>query len=783
MGAKDRIITPAVRAGVLLVMLLFGTAALAQSPAGKVLVGDIIVRGNQRTSTERITGMLKTRVGGEYVPEVVQEDVRRLMASRLFGNVQARYDDRPDGKVTVYFIIVDYPSVVEEVVYNGAKHVKKEDLETATGIRTGAPLNPLANKLACQAIERLYQEKGRPFSTCALQEGSQSGDKRVIFNICEGPEVYVRDIEFDGNTFVSGGVLRTHLNTSTTFLRSTIFAQPYTPLVIDHDVDKLKEYYRSFGFHDVQVTREVKWDTDSRTVVLVFHLNEGVRYRIKSAPQINEANGAFPREEIERLAYVKEGEFYDQAKIDKDVNTIKDYIGRTGREAKVQHSVFFTAPGECSVHYDVNPRPPAKVGQILVVGNEVTRQNVILREVPLFPGQLLSYPELRVAERNLARLNIFEMNPDSGVRPTVTVLDPDSDSEFKDVLVNVQETRTGSLLFGLGVNSDAGLTGSIVLNERNFDITRYPTSFDDLLSGHAFRGGGQELRMEAVPGTQLQRYTISFREPHLFDSQFNLGLSGYYYQRQFDEYLESRVGFQANIGRKISDNWSVTGGVRVEEVGVHDVSIFAPPIYQEAVGNNFQVGVRGGVVYDTRDSYLRPTEGSRVDVTFEEMFGDFSFPLLTIDANQYFTVWQRADGSGRHVLAVHSQVSWAGENTPVYERYFAGGFRSLRGFAFRGVGPNVNGFMTGGDFMFLNSLEYQVPLRANDSIYAVGFIDSGTVENSTEIRDYRVSAGFGLRFVVPMLGPVPIALDFGFPIVKAPSDHQQLFSFWLGFFR
>ena len=56
-------------------------------------------------------------------------------------------------------------------------------------------------------------------------------------------------------------------------------------------------------------------------------------------------------------------------------------------------------------------------------------------------------------------------------------------------------------MFGLGVNSDAGLTGSIVLNERNFDFERVPESFDDLLSGHAFRGGGQEFRLEAVPGT------------------------------------------------------------------------------------------------------------------------------------------------------------------------------------------------------------------------------------------------------------------------------------------
>ena len=52
-----------------------------------------------------------------------------------------------------------------------------------------------------------------------------------------------------------------------------------------------------------------------------------------------------------------------------------------------------------------------------------------------------------------------------------------------------------------------------------------------------------------------------------------------------------------------------------------------------------------------------------------------------------------------------------------------------------------------------------------------------------EIKDYRVAAGIGLRIVVPMLGPMPIALDFGFPIVKGPQDRDQVFSFWVGFFH
>ncbi len=180
---------------------------------------------------------------------------------------------------------------------------------------------------------------------------------------------------------------------------------------------------------------------------------------------------------------------------------------------------------------------------------------------------------------------------------------------------------------------------------------------------------------------------------------------------------------------------------------------------------------------------MRATEGSILDVSAEECTGAYTFPLATIDYNKYFTVIQRPDGSGRQVLALHSEVGWAGENTPVYERYFAGGFRSIRGFEFRGVGPSENGFKTGGDFQLLNSLEYQVPLVAKDAIYAVGFVDSGTVESSVEIRNYRVSAGFGLRIVVPALGQVPIALDFGFPIVKGPEDNTQVFSFFVGFFR
>jgi outer membrane protein assembly complex protein YaeT len=591
-------------------------------------------------------------------------------------------------------------------------------------------------------------------------------------------------VSFTGNTFVSSGVLRTHVDTSAKILG---FGGTFVPAMTDNDVNQLIRYYRSFGFHDVKINRELAYSPDGKEVRVVFHISEGVRYRLDGAPNVVGVKSV-AREALEAMNKARAGDYFDDVKIQGDMNRIKDWIGYTGREVRVSANPVYSQdkPGVVQMQYEVEEKPPVRVGQIFIVGNDRTMQNVILRQVPLYPGQILTYPELRQAERNLARLNIFETSPDGAVRPTITVLDnpTNPDSQYKDLLINVQESSTGSLMFGVGVNSDSGLTGSIVFNERNFDIFRVPTSFDDLVSGGAFRGAGQEFRAEIVPGTQLQRYVVTFREPFLFDSPYSMTVSGYFYQRYFNEYTEDRLGARLTFGRRLDDKWQVGITTRIENIGVNNVQPWEPVDYTSVEGQNFLVGFRGSLTRDTRDSLLRATEGSLFDVSFEQCTGDHNFSLANIDYSQYFTIFQRADGSGKQVLALHESVGWASSNTPVYERYFGGGFRSIRGFAFRGVGPDVNGYKVGGDFLALASAEYQIPVRANDQIFVVGFVDSGTVSPRIDnIDTFRVSAGFGIRFVVPMLGPVPIALDFGFPIVKGKNDQEQIFNFFMGFTR
>jgi outer membrane protein insertion porin family len=786
MKATDRFSSVAIRtAGLVLALLLSGAAcqALAQAPAttGKYLINDVIPQGNHLVATSRIMSLIRSRPDMEYSQETVNEDVRRLMATKQFGNIAVELRYTPDGKVNVYFLIYEGPSAIQDIQYQGAKHVKPEDLNTITGLRKGMPLNPLANQMACQAIERRYHEDGRAMASCKLLEGDKPGDTRVVFSITEGPILKVSAVQFVGGTFVTDARLRTQINSGAEWFPRLIgIGGKYNPTMAQLDALKLEEYYKSFGYQDVHVSFEPIYEPDGQHVRLVYHIQEAQRYKVKDV--VVTGTKTFSQEQVGVLPRLHKGEFYSEQRADADVAAIKDYYGWAGYATTVKKELFYPEPGLCLVRYEVMERPPARVGQVFVVGNEVTRQNVVLRQVPLYPGQVLTYPDLKTAEHNLDRLGIFT-DPATGQHPTVSVIDPESDSPFKDILVQVQEQRTGSLLFGVGVNSDAGLTGSVVLNERNFDIMRWPTSVDDFLSGRAFRGAGQELRIEAVPGTQVQRYAVTFREPFLFDTPYSLTLGGYYFERVYDEYTESRLGGRVTLGRRLNQYWSVSGTVRVEDVGVHSVPLGAPPQITSVQGDNFLAGFRAAVTRDSTDSFLRPTTGSKVDLSFEEVTGKYTFPIVNLEGTQFWTVYQRPDGSGRQVLALHSQLAIEGDNAPVYERFYGGGFHSIRGFTFRGVGPEVNGFRTGGDFMFLNSLEYQVPVKANDQIYVVAFLDSGTVEDRVELKDYRVSAGFGLRFVVPMLGPVPIALDFGFPIVKGPNDREQVFSFWLGFFH
>jgi outer membrane protein insertion porin family len=372
--------------------------------------------------------------------------------------------------------------------------------------------------------------------------------------------------------------------------------------------------------------------------------------------------------------------------------------------------------------------------------------------------------------------------PPSAIAPGGVLPPPEP---YADIDVMVDETRTGRFMFGVGINSDAGVTAQITVDERNFDITRPPTSIDDILNGTAWRGAGQGFRFEAMPGSQLQRYLVSFTEPYLFDTPISFSTSGYYYNRRYFDWTETRAGGRMGLGYRVTPDLSLSTSVRAEAVEVEDPRVVGVEELDRVLGTSDLFTGRVSLTQDTRDSPFAATEGHYLELAYEQGFGSFDYPRAEFDYRQYFLLRERPDGSGRHTLSYNFRLGFSGDDTPLYEHYFAGGYSTLRGFNFRGASPMDMGVTVGGNFQMLNSVEYLFPLTADDMLKGVVFTDFGTVEEDIEINaeNYRVAPGFGLRIFVPAMGPAPIALDFAFPVAMADTDRERMFSFFIGFGR
>lgn len=405
------------------------------------------------------------------------------------------------------------------------------------------------------------------------------------------------------------------------------------------------------------------------------------------------------------------------------------------------------------------------------------------------------YPELATPDRltipgnGLASPNIGSPNE---LNPLIQPFERGGNAPFPfpanyaDLDIYVSETETGRINFGGAYNSDNGIVGQFSVDERNFDITRWPTSFRDLFSGTAFRGGGQQFKLELVPGQNLQRYSASLTEPYLFGTDYSLSLSAYLFDRNYFDWDEQRLGGRVAIGRRLTPDLSISLGFRGERVDLDNPRLNTSPTLNNSLDKSSLFLFNVGLIRDTRDSQLAATEGTYLSTTLTQAVGDFSYTRGDLDFRTYKLLYERADGTGRHTLSFGTKIGISGSDTPIFENYFAGGFSTFRGFDFRGVGPSENGVRIGGPFQWLNTVEYQFPIMADDSVKGVLFCDFGTIEESVTLNseNFRVAPGFGFRVNIPGLGiGAPLAFDFAFPIATAAGDEEKVFSFYLGLAR
>ncbi len=776
--------TPFYRCPLLLLSLL--ALALLACPAGAQGIDpedrpvvEVRVEGLNRVNAQLVRNQLRQKAGEPYDAATVEQDIVRITYLGRFSRVTAEVAEAADqAGVILTYRVVEHP-LLRGVTIAGAKAVDEIKVRDLLVLRTGDPVDPFLLERGKKQIVAEYQDKGYFTAHVRVDEDKLRDEQLLDVTIVEGPRVKVRAVEFEGNQTFESSVLKTRVRSKTFF---PIFQKgALDRTLLDQDAASIRLWYQDRGYLDAQADRRIEVSPDGQSAVVIFVIEEGRLYTVADVRVTG--NVIFSTEQIKAVMPLNPGDVYSGVALDESLQAIRDMYGKLGFiDAVITIDRLFD-PKEPRVDLSVTIEEgtPSMVGKVTVTGNEVTRGKVILRQVRgMDPGRPFDRTGVTQTERRLQNSPLFgEAN--------VTILGRPGD-EARDVLIEVLEQNTGSISLGAGISSDSGVIGAIDVLQRNFDIADPPENLGELFTGQAFRGAGQTFQLTLQPGNQTSTYSVGWREPYLLESDYFTGASFRYFTRDRSTYDEERVGAFFDIGQRFGDVWSASIAVRGDQIDIAQIEPDAPVDVFEVEGDSLLTGLGFSLTRSTVDSRISPSRGSRLTFSVEQvgaLGGDYDFTKLGARFDKFYTLDQ--DFLGRKtIFSFRAELAYIPQEdrAPIFERYFAGGHRSFRGFAFRGVGPRgvradtglVDDDAVGGDFMALMGLQYEFPIL-EDNIRGVIFTDQGTVQEDVGLDEWRVSIGTGIRLKLPIFGAAPLAIDLAIPLIKESTDDDQIISF------
>ncbi len=768
---------------------------------------------------------IRSLAGTVFDAQVIRDDIRRLNRLGSFSRVEVYAGINDDGSVELVFEVLERQLVVD-VQVAGNEQINDAQLAAVVDVVTGTPIDRFQIDRSARRIEDLYRQKGYYFARVIIDEDELNDTGLVLFRILEGERLKVTAIRFSGHESFTTKQLRRELNTKTaSFFRKGQLDDDQ----LDADIANLIKFYKDRGYLDIRADRLIQPAPNGRESIITYLVEEGSLYTLRSVQVSIEADGGiapvFDQTQIAGLMSIKAGDVYSVRELDRSINMIRSAYGQMGytdaSDPNIRNVFRIEKRDPTEPLVDlivvVNEGKRYRAGEIIIQGNDLTRQEVIRRHIEIRPTRPLDTTAMNRSKVRLRRLQLF--NPRTGAKITPqepgveffaevwgdeflprarkTKVQQSSDPQtnlrldradganYRDVLIQIEETNTGSFDIGGAVSSDSGVIGRIAITQRNFDIRDTPDSPGEFFAGRAFRGGGQTFQIELLPGNRVQTYSISLTEPYLLESKYSGSASLFFRNRDFDEFDEQRAGARFGLGRRFGTRWNGSLSLRAEEVNLSDIEPDRPVDIFKVQDANLLVGLKASLKRTTLDSLTRPTSGSRTNFAIEQVAGDFEFTKFEASHATYIPI--REDYLGRStILSLKGRLGYipqGRDNTPTYERFYMGG-QSFRGFNFRTVAPkgvrNDNGLPStdsvGGTWQFFTSAQIEQPIY-EDIFSVVAFIDAGTVTFDPGFDEFRVSVGFGIRFHVPALSPAPLAFDFGFPILKEDTDEERLFTF------
>jgi len=266
--------------------------------------------------------------------------------------------------------------------------------------------------------------------------------------------------------------------------------------------------------------------------------------------------------------------------------------------------------------------------------------------------------------------------------------------------------------------------------------------------GHQF---SSDLSLSRVISKLTLGYSIPLKNPVTDKLTYEAG----YKHEDTDSFRAETIALAATWAHQRSNQWleerSLTFGREDYTVG-HDDSTTSV-LLMPGIGWSKTVA----------DDRLYPRRGYRLSLrtrgALQQALSDVSFLQLIGDAKGVLGLPWRSRLIGRARAGVSIMDEF--DQLPVSVRFFAGGDNSVRGYAYKSLGPeNADGDVEGGKNLLVGSLEIEHLVTAKWGLSA--FVDSGNAFNDTSV-DPKTGVGVGINWRSPV---GPIRIDFAHPLDK-----------------
>ncbi len=763
---------------VVLAVALAAMLALSPTPAKaqSYRFASVTVEGNRQIDAASIMGMARVPLARALSEAELNAAYQRVIGTGFFRSVEFL----PTGNRLI-IRVEEYP-LINRVVIEGNRRLRDDQLMPLIRSRPGGVFSPVQAEADANALAEAYAAAGRLGAriTPRIIE-RQGGGVDLVFEVTEGRVVEIQRISFVGNRSFSDSRLRNAIASAQAGRLSFLFqVDNYNPERIARDRQVLEDFYRSRGFVDAEVTAATTELARERDAVFVtFTIREGQQYRFGQVSVRSEIPGVDPAP-YERALTRRTGQLFTPQALETLIQQAED-VGIQAGERFLRAEPRLTRneqAGVIDVELVLVRGPRVFVERIDIQGNTTTEDRVIRRQFDFAEGDPLNPRQIREAAARIRKLGYFSavgVNPVRGSAPDLAVVD-----------VQVEETTTGSLGFGLSYSGVEGVGANLRYSENNF------------------LGRGQRVSLTLSTVKAARTLDFSFTEPALLGRDLLLGLQLGYTTTEESTY--AAFGSQlAQFAPTISFPISRYGRLSLNATLQRDRITVVPPPADDApdtiaarLRQDADLGAVNTAIFGVTYSYDDRLVGPDPDRG--------AFARLTADVAGGQRQWLRATALfGYERKAFFGDVTLRAEFEAGIVRHMSGASRvterfglgpaQFRGFAPYGVGPvgfaesGARNGLGGNQYAVLRlDAEFPLGLPSEYNISGGMFFDVGTLRGIdspgtlcppgvqtdcvVDTGSLRAAVGVALIWRSPI---GPLRFNFAHPVRREPFDRPLRF--------